>query len=305
MILLFADAQCIPSSNIPMKDISTINRRRFLQAGFVGSTTFAAASFLPRSSDAAVTKTKCDPFHDLKVGLTTYTLRKFNLDEAIAMTKQAGVKYISLKEVHLPLKSTTAERQAARKKVEDAGLILMGGGVIYLKNNEDEIRNAFEYAKDTGMPTIVCSPDPEALDKVEKLVKQYNIRIAIHNHGPGDEKYPSPLDVMRLVKGRDSRMGVCIDVGHTVRIGQDPAVAIAKCASRLYEFHMKDVTQADAKGGSIEVGKGVIDVVAVLKALVKIKFASHVALEYEAHGDAPMAGITESFAYMRGALAAI
>jgi sugar phosphate isomerase/epimerase len=288
-----------------MNNISSLNRRRFLQTGLLGSTTLAAGSFIPRTSDAAVTKTKGDPFHDLKVGLTTYTLRKFSLDEAIAMTKQAGVKYISLKEVHLPLKSTATERQAARKKVEDAGLILMGGGVIYLKNNDDEIRNAFEYAKDSGMATIVCSPDPEALDKVEKLVKQYNIRIAIHNHGPGDTKYPSALDVMRLVKGRDARMGVCMDVGHTVRIGEDPVVVISKCASRLYEFHMKDVTQADAKGGSIEVGKGVIDIVAVFKALLKVKFTGHVALEYEAHGEAPMTGITESFAYMRGVLAAI
>jgi sugar phosphate isomerase/epimerase len=288
-----------------MKNIFSVNRRRFLQTSLLGSTTLVAASFLPRPSCAAITKSKSDPYHNLKVGLTTYTLRKFSLDEAIAMTKQAGVKCVSLKEVHLPLKSTAAERQTARKKVEDAGLILMGGGVIYLKNDEDEIRNAFEYAKDAGMPTIVCSPDVEALDKVEKCAKQYGIRIAIHNHGPGDTKYPSPLDVMRLVKGRDSRMGVCMDVGHTVRIGQDPVVAIGKCASRLYEFHMKDITQADAKGGSTEVGKGVIDVVAVLKALVKIKFAGHVALEYEAHGDAPMPGVTESFTYMRGVLAAI
>jgi Ca2+-dependent lipid-binding protein len=101
-----------------MKTISSLNRRRFLQTGLAGSTTLAAASFFPHSSDAAVTKTRRDPFHDLKVGLTTYTLRKFSLDEAIAMTKQAGVKYISLKEVHLPLKSTTAERHAARKKVD-------------------------------------------------------------------------------------------------------------------------------------------------------------------------------------------
>jgi sugar phosphate isomerase/epimerase len=288
-----------------MNTTTSLNRRRFLQAGVLSSTAFAAAGVLPRSAAAAVTKTKSDPFRGLKVGLTSYTLRKFSLDEAIAMTKQAGVKYISLKEVHLPLKSTPTERQAVRKKVEDAGLILMGGGVIYIKNNDAEIRNAFEYAKDAGMPTIVCSPDLEALDTIEKLVKQYDIRIAIHNHGPGDTKYPSPLDVMRLVKGRDSRMGVCMDVGHTVRINQDPAMAIAKCASRLYEFHMKDVTEATAKGSSAEVGSGVIDEVAVLKALLKIKFAHHVALEYEAHGDAPMPGITESFAYIRGVLAAI
>src|SRR3569832_235353 len=122
------------------------------------------------------------------MGVTTYTFHKFSLDEAIAMTKKAGVKYISLKEVHLPLKSTLEQRQAAHKKIEEAGLILMGGGVIYLKNNEAEIQNAFEYCRDAGMATMVCSPEPEALDLMEKMAKQFDIRVANHNHGPTDKR---------------------------------------------------------------------------------------------------------------------
>jgi sugar phosphate isomerase/epimerase len=156
------------------------------------------------------------------------------------------------------------------------------------------------------MATIVCSPEPDAMDLVEKMVKEFDQRVAIHNHGPTDKNgFPSPLDVLRVVKDRDARMGVCMDVGHTVRIGEDPVPVIEKCAGRLYEFHMKDVTAATAKGGSIEVGKGVIDIVAVLKTLLKIKYPYHVALEYEANGDAPMPGVLESFAYMRGVLAAL
>src|SRR5262249_47526078 len=208
--------------------------------------------------------------------------------------------YISLKEVHLPLKSSRAQRQEAHKKIEAAGLILMGGGVIYIKNDPAEIRNVFEYAKDAGMPTIVCSPDPEALDGVEKMAKEYDLRIAIHNHGPTDKRYPSPLDVLRLVKDRDARMGICMDVGHTVRIGQDPVPVIEECAARLYDFHMKDVTSATAEGKSIEVGKGVIDIVEVLRALIKVKFPYHVALEYEANADNPMPGVIESYGYMWG-----
>jgi inosose dehydratase len=280
--------------------MSSLNRRSFIKAGLVASGTLASLSTL--SLRAAVAKSPQEPFHGLKVGLTTYSLRKFKLDQALEMTRAAGVKYISLKEVHLPIKSTKAEREEAAAKVRDAGLILMGGGVIYFKNIEADIKNVFEYAAQSGMPTIVCSPEPEALDTVEKYVKQHNIRIAIHNHGPGDQRYPSPLDVLRLVKGRDERMGVCMDVGHTVRIGQDPVQAIEKCASRLYEFHMKDVTAAEADGKSTTVGSGVIDIPRVLQALVKLKWPYHVALEYEANGDNPMPGITESFAYMRGVL---
>ena len=224
---------------------TSLNRRRFLQTGVLGSAVLAAGA-LP--SLGAVTRTERDPFHGLKVGITTYTLRKFSLEKAIEMTKAAGVKYISIKDVHLPLKSSAEERKRVRKQIEDAGLILMGGGVISINNREPDIRNVFEYARDSGMKTIVCSPVPEALDMVEKFVKEYDLRIAIHNHGPTDKHYPSPLDVLQMVGNRDPRMGACIDVGHTVRIGVDPVAAINKCADRLYEFHMKDVTAATPNG---------------------------------------------------------
>ena len=155
------------------------------------------------------------------------------------------------------------------------------------------------------MATIVCTAEPSALEAIEKLVKEYDLRIAIHNHGPGDKRFPSPFDVLRAVKQLDARMGLCIDVGHTVRIGVDPIDAIEQCASRLYEFHMKDVNEATPKGKPVPVGKGVIDIVGVLKALLKLQWPYHVALEYEANADAPMPGVLESFAYMRGVLAAI
>jgi len=285
-----------------MKTSESFNRRRFLQTGLLGSAALAAAN-LTAESFGALTKPPGDPFHGLKMGVTSYTWLKFPLDQAIAMTKQIGVKYISLKDAHLPLKSTPEQRREVHKKLEDAGLTLMGGGVIYFKNNEEEIHNVFEYAKDAGMATIVCSPDIDALDAVEKMVKKYDLNIAIHNHGPTDKKYPSPLDVLHLVKDRDPRMGVCIDVGHTVRIGVDPIDAIHKCARRLYEFHMKDVTAATPQGKATEVGRGVIDIVGVLKTLVKIKWPYHVALEYEVKAENPLPGVIESFAYMRGVLA--
>ena len=285
-----------------MKDSSALNRRRFLQSGFLTSTALLYPA-LPGSLSAALTKPDRDPCRGLKLGVTSYSLRKFTLDQAIAMTKAAGVKYISLKDMHLPMKSSTAERQEARKKVEAGGLTLLGGGVIYMKNNEQEIRSIFDYARDAGMPTIVCSPDIDALDTVEKMAKEFDIRIAIHNHGPGDQKYPSPLDVLRLIKDRDTHMGICMDVGHTVRIGEDSVAVMRQCAARLYDYHIKDVSEATPKGRSMPVGRGVIDIVAVLRALVQMKFPYHVALEYEDKADEPMPGVCESFGYMRGVLA--
>ena len=281
------------------------NRREFLHRAVAGSATLAASTALPLPCSAAVTKPERDAFHGLKIGITSYTLRKLSLDDALARTRDAGIKYISLKEVHAPLKSTPDERRAIRKKVEDAGLVLMGGGVIYMKNDPAQLRNTFEYAKDLGMKTIVCSPDPEALDEVEKLVKEYDIRIAIHNHGPGDKLFPSPNDVLRAVEHRDARMGACIDIGHTVRLGEDPVAAINKCAKRLYEMHLKDVTAPKADAKPTELGKGIIDLTGVLRALIKLKWPYHAALEYEARPDNVVPGMMECFGYLRGALAAM
>jgi inosose dehydratase len=283
---------------------SRASRRNFLQTSVVGSCVLAAADW-PGIAQAAVTKPEREPCHGLKLGLTSYTLRKFTLDQAIAMTVEADVKYISLKDVHLPLKSSTEQRKEAQAKIEAAGLRLMGGGVIYLKNNEEEIRNAFQYAADAGMPTMICSPEPDALDTVEKLATEFQVRVAIHNHGATDKKYPSPLDVLRLIKDRDPLMGICMDVGHTVVIGQDPIPIIKKCAPRLYDFHIKDITEPSAKGKTVEVGRGIIDIVAVLESLVRIKYGYHLALEYEAKPDAPVPGMRESFGYIMGVLAAV
>jgi sugar phosphate isomerase/epimerase len=221
------------------------------------------------------------------------------------MTVQTGLKYINLKDTHLPLTSTAAECAATVAKIKEAGLTLMGGGVIYLKKDNHQIRGVFEYARNAGMPMIVCSPEPEALDLVESMAKEFDIRVAIHNHGTTDKKYPSPLDVLKLVVSRDSRMGICMDVGHTVRLGEDPVKVISQCAERLYDFHIKDISEPNAKGKDTEVGKGIIDIVGVFKALVAIKFPGHIGLEYEAHADAPLPGVMESVAYMRGVLAAI
>jgi len=220
------------------------------------------------------------------------------------MTQKLGVKCITLKDFHLPLKCTTEEATAAHKKVEAAGISLMGCGVVYMEN-EDAVRQAFSYARNAGMPVIVASPAPELIDLVAALAKENDIRVAIHNHGPTDNRYPSPYDVFKVVEKKDAHLGLCLDVGHTIRIGVDPIKATLDCASRLYDFHIKDVTMATPKGEPIELGKGVIDLTALMKVLLKIKFSGHLALEHEIHPDDPMPGMIESFAYLRGILASI
>jgi len=284
-------------SKLPFKP----SRRDVIKAGAL-TAAFASGLRLPSILNAAAEEVP-DPFRGLKVGITSYSVRKLNLDDAIKATKRIGVRYISLKDFHLPLKSTPEERRAVAQKIKDAGLILLGCGVVEMKNDEAQIRNAFEYAKDAGIATIVAKPDPAVMGILDRMVKEYNIRVAIHNHGPEDKVYPTPESVAKVIEGHDNRIGYCIDIGHTVRAGVNVADAVRKYAGRLYEMHIKDVTQAIPSGKVIEIGRGVIDIPGVLKALREIKFQYHVALEYEKDADDPVPGMAESIGYVKGVLA--
>lgn len=243
----------------------------------------------------------------IKVGMASYSFRKFNLEQALAMTKQVGLKYIAFKSVHLPLESTQAEIEAAVAKVKEAGLELYGGGVIYMKN-QDEVNRAFDYAKFAGMKVIIGAPQPELLPLVNKKVQQYDIKVAIHNHGPGDKTYPTPDSAYEKIKDLDKRIGLCNDVGHTFRAGVDPAQSAEQLGDRLFDVHIKDVLVGEGgkqKAKETEVGRGSIDIPKFLRTLVKIKYAGVVAFEYEKDSDGFIAGLAESVGYVKGVLAAI
>ena len=281
----------------PLKSAMAVpspSRRAFLGTA-VGA---AAASLATREAPASPRPRR------LKLGLASYSLRKFSLDQAIDMCRAMDVRYITLKDVHLPLTASPEAIRAARAKIEAAGITIMGGGVIYMKS-EDEARKAFEYARTAGLPVIVGSPDPGILDSVEKLVREYDIPVAIHNHGPEDKSYPAPQDVLRLVRARDRRLGVCMDVGHTVQAGVDPVKTVAECGDRLMDLHVKDLPSADPRSSSVEAGKGIVDLPGLVRALHQRGFAGHFALEYEINEDHPEVGIRESLAYLRGAIDAV
>jgi inosose dehydratase len=240
----------------------------------------------------------------LKIGLASYSMRKQSLDQVLELCKQANVKHLTLKDMHLPLKSTPEELAAARAKLTAAGVTLAGVGVIYMKN-EEEVRRAFIYAKAAQSPLIVGAPNPELLDVVEKAVKEFDLPLAIHNHGPEDKHYQTPREIMAVIKKRDRRLGVCMDVGHTIRGGADPTACVAECGDRLFDLHLKDLKDKTDRSARVEVGSGIIDTVGLLRALAKRRFAGHLALEYEINPDNPVPGIRESLAYLRGVAAAL
>jgi signal transduction histidine kinase len=143
----------------------------------------------------------------------------------------------------------------------------------------------------------------ETETQVEKLAKEFDIRVAIHTHGPEDAHFPSPKVVLDAVKGMDLRMGLCLDVGHSMRTGADLIQEIANAGPRLLDMHMKDLKVKTEKGSQCDVGDGVMPVVAIFKELKKIGYNGCVNLEYEINSDNPVPGMLHSLGYLRGVLA--
>lgn len=274
-----------------------MERRIFLGA-------LAATALLPRTIGVSASSRKA-PAAPLKLGVASYSLRKFPLDRALEIAKALDVEYLNFKDVHIPRTDPPETIKAARAKIEGAGFTIVGGGTISMRNDEAQVRKDFEYARLAGMPLIVAAPSPDSLDVVERTAKEFGIRVAIHNHGPEDKFFPSPYDAYKLIKDRDKQMGLCVDVGHTVRAGVDPARAVVELRDRVYDLHVKDLRDLKDRDSQVIVGKGAIDFPALFRALIKIDFTGHVGLEYEIDADNPLPGMQQSLAYMRGVLAAL
>ncbi|AHG93149.1 Xylose isomerase domain-containing protein TIM barrel (plasmid) [Gemmatirosa kalamazoonensis] len=287
-------------------------RRTFLRVAAAG--TAGAALGLPRAARASTASAAPDapsaaapgPTAPVRLGVASYSLRKFPRAKAIEMTKALGVKWINLKSVHLDYDLPAADIDAARREIEAAGLTIVGGGTItFDKDTDDGVRRYFEYAKRAGMPVMVATGAPEVMPRVERFAKQYDIQVAIHNHGPEDKHFPSPYDVLKLVKNMDRRMGLCMDIGHSTRAGADIVQAAADAGPRLLDMHAKDLKDGTAKESQCIVGEGVLPIADLFRQLVKQRYAGVVNLEYEIDADDPLPGMQRSFAYMRGVLAGI
>jgi sugar phosphate isomerase/epimerase len=281
---------------------NTFSRRNFVQSGALiaaASVTRGASPLLAQPKAAAG---KPSPIH---LGLASYTFRNFTRAQMIGYMKQLNVTALNAKDVkdHLPM--NPEEEAKAVADYTAAGIKLHAAGTIYFPKDEDEdIRSKFEYCKRAGISVIVAGdPAPETLPRIEKFVKEYDIRLAIHNHGPEDKLWHSPLDVLKGVQRYDSRIGCCIDIGHTVRAGTDVVKAIHEVGPRLYNMHAKDLTSFTSKESQVSVGEGILPIREIFEALIAINYKGFVDLEYEIHADDPLPGAMASFAYMRGVLA--
>jgi len=285
-----------------MGAIMPATRRDFLRSGAITAALGSSSAHLLFAQPKRDT-TQPSPIH---LGMCSYTFREFDRAQVIANMKELKLTSLNAKDTkdHLPMLPPDATSEAVSDYTA-AGIKLTAVGTVYFqKDEDDDIRTKFDYAKRAGVKVIVAGdPSPETLPRIEKFVKEYDIRIAIHNHGPEDKIWPSPVDVLKLVKNLDPRIGCCIDVGHCARAGTDPVAAVREIGPRLFDVHIKDLTDFTKKESQVAVGDGIMPVRGIFEALIAIGYQGNVDLEYEVHGEDPMPGAAKSIAYMRGVLA--
>jgi sugar phosphate isomerase/epimerase len=267
-------------------------RRTFL-------TTAAALAAAPAVSAAT---TQAHHEDALPLGVATYSLREFSRADAIKIIQSLGIKYVNIKSMHMPYESTPAELAAARAEFEAAGLKIVAGGNVDLKGDDATVKKMLTYAKDAGIPVVVCAPRRDNLGVIEKYAKEFGLKIAIHNHGTEDKLYPNGASVIELVKNMDPCMGLCYDVGHAARTGVDVVKEIEMAGERLHDMHVKDLADLSDRSSQVSVGKGKLPFPQIFNALKKMKYPGVVNLEYEINAKSPQLGMAESFAYMRGVL---
>lgn len=273
------------------------SRRNFL-GGAGAAFAAAAAAAVPAAADPV------DTSAGFKLGVASYSLRAFQRRTAIALTKKLGVSYINIKDFHLPMELSPAQLKSGAGEFTKAGLTILGGGTVdFKKDDEADFEAKFQYAKNAGMPLMVSAPSAETLPKLEKYVKKYDIKIAVHNHGTEDKIFPTPQSILKIVKDLDPRIGCCVDIGHTVRTGVDLIDTIREVGPRLLDMHVKDLADFSSRDSQVVVGDGKIPIARLFKELVKMKYTGGVMLEYEIDEDHPFDGMRRSFSYMRGVIA--
>jgi inosose dehydratase len=275
------------------------SRRQFFKLAGTGilaagvSSVYGSKGYVPPSRDTK------DIF---SLGMAGYTFKGLSIERTIEIMNYVGVNYLSVKDFQMPLDSTQDQINSVISKFRAGGITVYTVGVIYMKT-EAEVDQAFEYAKMAGVKMIVGAPDYNLLPYVEKKVKKYDFRMAIHNHGPDNPLYPNATDIWDHIKNMDPRMGICIDIGHTVRDGQDPSTDMERYASRIFDIHTKDVDAASKAGKTLEMGRGVIDIPKFITTLRKVRYSGKCSLEFEKEMKDILPGVSESIGYFKGAMA--
>jgi inosose dehydratase len=274
----------------------SLSRRRFMAAGAVTT----AAAF---SSNLAKTAWALPANPRLQLGIQLYSLRGFDLPTALKHAADVGFTQVEFYSGMLPLDASPETIARTKQQVADLGLSISSHGVNRVGKDEAANRQLFDFAKALGIKNITIDPDPGSFEQLDELVKAYDMRVAIHNHGP-NHRYNKVVDVLHAIEGHDERIGACADLGHFIRSGEQPVEVIRLLKGRLYGIHLKDFAAMEDKADGVILGKGHLNVESVMDALVAVNFPADgaLSLEYEENPKNPIADIKACYAIAKTAL---
>ena len=272
-----------------------LDRRSFLAAG-------VAATALASRGGRRVAAAPAGP--RAAIGVQTYSLRGYPVAEALRQAKDLGFTHVEVYAGMFPITDDMAAIAAQRKLADDLGLVLSAHSVNRFTKDAAANRRTFVYAKALGVPILGADPDPDSFASLDELVKEFDIRVAIHNHGP-KHRYARVVDVLQAIEGRDARIGALADLGHFIRSGEKPVDVIRALKGRLYGIHLKDFAEMQDKTKGVILGQGHIDVPATFAALAQVGFPADGALsiEYEENEKDPLADIRACLRIAREAAA--
>lgn len=286
-------------SKAPLRSIDTHRSRRSVLAGLAAG----AGLGLMGSNPIARLMAQEAKAAGLKLGIQIYSLRGFPVDVALDHTKNLGFEEVEFFSGMFPLTASDEEIQKMVQKVKGLGLRISAHGVNGFTKDAQANRKVFEFAKKAGVKNISAAPTPDSMDSLNELVKEYDIRIAIHNHGPSD-RFNKVVDVLRAIEGRDPRIGACADLGHFIRSGEKPVDVIRALAGRLYGVHLKDFAEMKESTRGVILGQGHLDCAAVFDAMIQAKFPADgaLSLEYEENPKDPIEDIRQCVATAKSAM---
>ena len=238
-----------------------------------------------------------------QLAVHSYTFKNFSIFDAIDKTAALGVHYMSISgSVNWNGSNSVAttslsekQLQAIQDKLKASGISpkFVNIGVVKLPPDEATSRKVFEFAKKLGIDTLVAEPATNALDTVEKLCKEYNIRVAIHDHPKGHSIYWNPDSVLAAIKGRTPLLGACADVGHWMRSGLDPVECLKKLDGHIFCLHFKDLNEMKPGAHDVPWGTGIGQTQALMAELKRQHFHGAFCVEYEYHWDTSQPEIAE------------
>lgn len=272
--------------------MSRLHRRTFLGGASLalGAGYLSGGFSLARAADS-------DKFAGFSIGIQSYSLRGYSVADAMKHSAAIGFKHMEFFEAHFSLKSTDEQIAQMQKEMMGYGMRISAHGVNGFSADHEANRKVFQFAKKAGIKNISADPSPDSFESLDKLVAEFDVRVAIHNHGPS-HRYDKVLDVLKAVEKHDPRIGACADLGHYIRSGENPVDVIRLLKGRLYGIHLKDFAEQKANTKGVILGKGHMDVPAVFRALKAVNFPADgaLSLEYEENPNDPIADIRECFA---------